>query len=95
MDNNLMVYLFDGSWDTDFGRILFETINLPFYAQVGALPSYSGSDIEGISVQRPSEAEQQKIGHYFRTLDELISQHALQLQKLKQLKAACLERMFV
>jgi type I restriction enzyme S subunit len=39
--------------------------------------------------------EQQKIGRYFRTLDELISKHALQLRKLKQLKAACLERMFV
>jgi len=43
----------------------------------------------------PDKAEQQKIGHYFRTLDELISRHALQLQKLKQLKAACLEKMFV
>jgi type I restriction enzyme S subunit len=41
------------------------------------------------------EAEQQKIGHYFRTLDELIFRHALKLQKLKQLKAACLEKMFV
>ena len=41
------------------------------------------------------EAEQQKIGHYFRTLDALISQHAIQLQKLKQLKSACLEKMFV
>ncbi len=40
-------------------------------------------------------AEQQKIGHYFRTLDELIFQQALQLQKLKQVKAACLEKMFV
>jgi len=43
----------------------------------------------------PTIAEQQKIGSYFRTLDELISQHAIQLQKLKQLKSACLEKMFV
>jgi len=43
----------------------------------------------------PTIAEQQKIGTYFRTLDELISQHAIQLQKLKQLKSACLEKMFV
>jgi type I restriction enzyme S subunit len=41
------------------------------------------------------EAEQQKIGTYFRTLDELISQNAVQLAKLKQLKSACLEKMFV
>ena len=44
----------------------------------------------------PAEIEeQQKIGHYFRTLDALISKHAVQLAKLKQLKSACLERMFV
>lgn len=41
------------------------------------------------------KAEQQKIGTYFRTLDELISKHAIQLQKLQQLKFACLEKMFV
>ena len=35
------------------------------------------------------------IGPYFRTLDSLISQHAIQLQKLKQLKSACLEKLFV
>lgn len=39
--------------------------------------------------------EQQKIGTYFRTLDELISKHATQLQKLQQIKSACLEKMFV
>lgn len=41
------------------------------------------------------KAEQEKIGSYFRTLDVLISQHATQLKKLKQLKSACLEKMFV
>lgn len=39
--------------------------------------------------------EQQKIGNYFQQLDQLIDQHATQLEKLKQIKAACLERMFV
>lgn len=39
--------------------------------------------------------EQQKIGTYFRTLDELISKHGIQLQKLQQIKSACLEKMFV
>jgi len=43
----------------------------------------------------PSVPEQQKIGTYFRTLDELISKHAIQLQKLQQIKSACLEKMFV
>ena len=43
----------------------------------------------------PKKNGQQKIGTYFRTLDELITQHAIQLKKLKQLKSACLEKMFV
>jgi type I restriction enzyme S subunit len=43
----------------------------------------------------PSVEEQKKIGHYFRQLDALISQHAIQMEKIKQVKAACLEKMFV
>ena len=48
-----------------------------------------------LGLSLPSLAEQQKIGTYFRTLDALITQHAIQLQKLKQIKSACLEKMFV
>jgi type I restriction enzyme S subunit len=96
IDNNAMAYIFDSSWDTDFGKSLFDTINLPSYAQVGALPSYKGSDITSIVIPRPEDKkEQQKIGTYFRVLDGLISQHATQLQKLQQIKSACLEKMFV
>jgi type I restriction enzyme, S subunit len=43
----------------------------------------------------PNVSEQQKIGTYFRQLDTLIAKHATQLEKLKQLKSACLEKMFV
>lgn len=53
------------------------------------------ADIASISINFPELVEQQKIGDYFRTLDELIAQHATQLQKLQQIKAACLEKMFV
>jgi type I restriction enzyme S subunit len=48
-----------------------------------------------IPVSIPEPAEQQKIGTYFRTLDDLIAKHSIQLQKLKQIKSACLEKMFV
>lgn len=53
------------------------------------------ADIESILIPFPKLPEQQKIGTYFRTLDSLISKHATQLQKLQQLKSACLQRMFV
>lgn len=95
IDNNMMAYLFDNSWEMNFGKTLFETINLTSYAQIGALPSYNGSDIEAIAVILPCIQEQQKIGTYFRQMDELIAHHGTQLEKLKQIKAACLEKMFV
>lgn len=55
----------------------------------------SKTKVMKIPISIPSPEEQQKIGTYFRTLDELITQHATQLQKLQQVKAACLEKMFV
>ncbi|MGR3278358.1 hypothetical protein ACSYAD_25005 [Acaryochloris marina NIES-2412] len=39
--------------------------------------------------------EQEQIGVYFLNLDKLISKHATQLEKLKNIKSACLEKMFV
>jgi type I restriction enzyme S subunit len=53
------------------------------------------ADLESILIPYPKLDEQQKIGTYFRKLDELISKHAIQLKKLKQLKSVCLEKMFV
>jgi type I restriction enzyme S subunit len=75
IDNNTMAYVFDGSWDVNFGKTLFDTIPLPRYAQVGALPSYNGSDIDDIDVWVPSITEQEQIGTFFATLDHLITLH--------------------
>ena len=43
----------------------------------------------------PSIYEQQKIASYFTTLDRQISLQTQRLEKLKQIKAACLDNMFV
>jgi type I restriction enzyme S subunit len=76
IDNNTMAYSFDGTWDVGFGGILFETINLPKYAQIGALPSYNGADVESIQIWRPTDInEQTKIGAFFSALDNLITLH--------------------
>ena len=61
----------------------------------GGQGNLSGNIVKSLEVDLPSSEEQQKIGTYFRQLDELISKHAIQLQKLKQIKSACLEKMFV
>ena len=43
----------------------------------------------------PSRDEQIKIAEFFRHLDNLITLHQRELEKLKNLKKACLEKMFV
>ncbi|EAA9514590.1 restriction endonuclease subunit S [Salmonella enterica] len=43
----------------------------------------------------PTEDEQQEIGNYFQKLDALINQHQQQINKLNNIKQACLSKMFV
>jgi type I restriction enzyme, S subunit len=71
----------------------FETVNN--YLGGGTRQRISRSALGRFTILVPAFDEQQKLGNYFRTLDELISKHAVQLEKLKQIKAACLEKMFV
>lgn len=76
MDNNTMAYSFGKEWDQLFGKIAFDNIDLPSLVQVGALPSYNASDVEGISVYLPeSKKEQHKIGAFFKEVDNLITLH--------------------
>lgn len=76
LDNNTMAYVFDKNvWDCDFGKTLFETIDLTKLTQTGALPSYNSSDVESIKIMLPDKAEQTKIGVYFQSLDHLITLH--------------------
>ena len=77
LDNNTMAYSFSYDlWDTDFGRALFETLDLPSLVQVGALPSYNASDVESMLVTiPPSIEEEREIGAFFNKLDSLITLH--------------------
>lgn len=61
----------------------------------GVVINLNSALVQSTKISFPEKPEQQKIGTYFRTLDALISKHATQLQKLQQLKSACLEKMFV
>ena len=96
LDNNTMAYSLDlTKWDTNFAKTLFETINLPSLVQVGALPSYNTGDIEALHLRLPSISEQVQIGLFFKYIDVLITLHQRKLEKLKNLKAAYLNEMFV
>lgn len=95
MDNNTMSYSFSNHWDTNFGNIFFQTLNLPKYAQVGALPSYNSKDIGTISVNLPSLSEQQKIGDFFSKLDNFIEKQSNKIELLKERKRGFLQKMFI
>ena len=64
---------------------------------VTAIPQKINKDEIGkVNIILPtSSQEQQLIGEYFRNLDNLITLHQRELEKLKNLKKACLEKMFV
>ena len=95
IDNNSMAYIFDDSWDINFGKNIFETINLPRYAQVGALPSYNGSDIQGIKIFLPRKNEQSKIGIFIMTINEIITLYENKQQHLTKIKKTLLNTMFI
>lgn len=77
LDNNTMAFSMDSSLlDTQFGRSLFERLDLTSLIQVGALPSFNSSDVESIFVSLPSTMnEQRQIGQYLCDLNTLITLH--------------------
>ena len=97
LDNNTMAFSMDSSLlDTQFGRSLFERLDLTSLIQVGALPSFNSSDVESISVSLPSTMnEQRQIGQYLCDLNTLITLHQRKLNLLRNTKKSLLDKMFV
>ena len=96
LDNNTMAYsLSPTKWDADFAKALFGTVDLTSLVQVGALPSYNAGDVESMEIYLPSLLEQEQIGAYFKHLDNLITLHQRELEKLQNIKKSMLEKMFV
>ena len=95
LDNNTMAYsLAKDNWDADFAKALFETVDLTSLVQVGALPSYNASDVEGMEIRLPKLPEQRQIGAYFKSIDNLITLHQRKYEKLLNVKKSMLENMF-
>ena len=96
LDNNTMAFSMDSSLlDTQFGRSLFERLDLTSLIQVGALPSFNSSDVESISVSLPSTMnEQRQIGQYLYDLNTLITLHQRKHDKLCTMKRSMLDKMF-
>jgi type I restriction enzyme S subunit len=76
-----------------YGEVHFE---LAKYAQGKSVVHLHNSDLAKISIMYPIDIkEQELIASYFKSLDKLISLQEQRLKKMKQIKAACLDKMFV
>ena len=64
-------------------------------AQGKSVVHLHNADLEKINLNFPSYEEQVLISTYFQNIDNLITLHQRKLEKLKNLKKACLEKMFV
>ena len=63
---------------------------------ISAQPGIYLGEVEQISIRFPKKIDEQKqIAEYFRCLDELIYMNEKELIKLKNIKVACMKRMFV
>lgn len=80
--------LMNSSWYASF-------INLHVAGGNGAIGNLNKDDLDGQIVRIPCKKEQDKIGEFFLNLDYLITLQRNKIEKLKNLKKACLERMFI
>ena len=72
----------DGYWNALSTGSTFDAIN--------------SNDIKKTLISIPKEQEEQTaIGNFFKQLDDTIALHQKELAKYQQIKAACLEKMFV
>ncbi len=86
IDSYFLAYLFRS---TTFRKKII------FLAQGISRYNISKTQVMKIDVSLPVLEEQQKIGIYFKNLDKLISLNKSELDNLKNIKKACLEKMFV
>lgn len=81
--------------DLYFLYIISQTINWRKMDESTGVPSLSKTTIEKISISIPCLNEQQAIGGFFKKIDDSIANQQQKLNKLKAMKQAYLEEMFV
>ncbi|WP_302046475.1 restriction endonuclease subunit S [Leuconostoc lactis] len=81
--------------DLQFSLAIFKKINWKKFDESTGVPSLSKSAINSVKVVVPVYEEQQKIGSFFKQLDDLITLHQRKLDILKKQKKGFLQKMFV
>ena len=80
--------------DLQFSLSIFKKINWKKFDESTGVPSLSKTVINSVSVAVPSYEEQQKIGSFFKQLDNTIALHRRKLDLLKEQKKGYLQKMF-
>lgn len=88
--SDYLLYFFETTlWHSEIGKRASEGARNHGLLNIGA------EVFLDIDIMMPKDTEQQKIANYFKTLDRQITLQTRRLEKLKQIKAACLDKMFV
>ena len=82
-------------YNLNFIYAIFKRIPWKKFDESTGVPSLSKKTIANIVISTSNIDEQQKIGNFFRRLDELITLHQRELELLKTLKKTMLQQMFV
>ncbi|HHD7883672.1 TPA: restriction endonuclease subunit S [Enterococcus faecium] len=82
------------NYDIEFLYSIFQRINWKSKDESTGVPSLSKTTINSVSVYLPNSKEQQKIGTFFKQLDETIALHQRKLDLLKETKKGFLQKMF-
>ncbi|MFW7418458.1 restriction endonuclease subunit S [Vagococcus fluvialis] len=80
--------------DLQFSLSIFKKINWKKFDESTGVPSLSKTVINSVSVSVPNFEEQQKIGSFFKQLDDTIALHQHKLDLLKEQKKGFLQKMF-
>ena len=80
--------------DLQFSLSIFKKINWKKFDESTGVPSLSKTVINSVGTSVPSYEEQQKIGSFFKQLDETIALHQRKLDLLKETKKGFLQKMF-
>ena len=80
--------------DLQFSLSIFKKINWKKFDESTGVPSLSKTVINSVGASVPSYEEQQKIGSFFKQLDETIALDQRKLDLLKETKKGFLQKMF-
>lgn len=82
-------------YSLEFIHSVFQRIDWKRKDESTGVPSLSKTTINDIEILVPEFIEQKHIGTFFTEIDNLITLHQRELEKLQKLKSACLQKMFV